>query len=236
MGISGISTSSLVALEVAGNKQLLAAAQPKDPNRSNANASISKPTDKPIDNAANNTKDNSAVVQLSETTANTANADTSAAQKKQVSEADAALLAKLQARDRQVRQHEMAHLAVSGGLATSGASYTYQKGPDGVNYAVGGEVSIDTSPGRTPEDTIARARQIQAAALAPADPSGQDRSVAAQAQQMEIQARAELAAAAAPATKSVGISEPTQASRQQVEQTYSASSINAGSSAINTYA
>lgn len=236
MGISGISTSSLVALEVAGNKQLLAAAQPKDPNRSNANASISKPTDKPIDNAANNTKDNSAVVQLSETTANTANADTSAAQKKQVSEADAALLAKLQARDRQVRQHEMAHLAVSGGLATSGASYTYQKGPDGVNYAVGGEVSIDTSPGRTPEDTIARARQIQAAALAPADPSGQDRSVAAQAQQMEIQARAELAAAAAPATKSVGISEPTQASRQQVEQTYNASSINAGSSAINTYA
>lgn len=236
MGISGISTSSLVALEVAGNKQLLAAAQPKDPNRSNANASISKPTDKPIDNAANNTKDNSAVVQLSETAANTANADTSAAQKKQVSEADAALLAKLQARDRQVRQHEMAHLAVSGGLATSGASYTYQKGPDGVNYAVGGEVSIDTSPGRTPEDTIARARQIQAAALAPADPSGQDRSVAAQAQQMEIQARAELAAAAAPATKSVGISEPTQASRQQVEQTYNASSINAGSSAINTYA
>lgn len=236
MGISGISTSSLVALEVAGNKQLLAAAQPKDPNRSNANASISKPTDKPIDNAANNTKDNSAVVQLSETTANTANADTSAAQKKQVSEADAALLAKLQARDRQVRQHEMAHLAVSGGLATSGASYTYQKGPDGVNYAVGGEVSIDTSPGRTPEDTIARARQIQAAALAPADPSGQDRSVAAQAQQMEIQARAELAAAAAPATKPVGIREPTQASRQQVEQTYNASSINAGSSAINTYA
>lgn len=113
---------------------------------------------------------------------------------KQLSEADAALVAKLQARDRAVRQHEMAHLAVSGGLATSGASFTYQKGPDGVDYAVGGEVSIDTSPGRTPEDTIARARQIQAAALAPADPSGQDRAVAAQAAQMEIAARAQLAA------------------------------------------
>lgn len=115
---------------------------------------------------------------------------------KQLSEADAALVAKLQARDRAVRQHEMAHLAVSGGLATSGASFTYQKGPDGVDYAVGGEVSIDTSPGRTPEDTIARARQIQAAALAPADPSGQDRAVASQAAQMEIAARAELSATA----------------------------------------
>jgi hypothetical protein len=59
---------------------------------------------------------------------------------KQLSEADAAQLAKLQARDRAVRQHEMAHLAVSGGLATSGASFTYQKRPDGVNYAIGGEV------------------------------------------------------------------------------------------------
>lgn len=113
---------------------------------------------------------------------------------KQLSDVDAAQLVKLQARDRAVRQHEMAHLAVSGGLAISGASFTYQKGPDGVDYAVGGEVSIDTSPGRTPEDTIARARQIQAAALAPVDPSGQDRAVASQAAQMEIAARAQLAA------------------------------------------
>ncbi|MBC3807228.1 hypothetical protein H8K52_07695 [Undibacterium seohonense] len=111
-----------------------------------------------------------------------------------LSEADAAQLTKLQARDRAVRQHEMAHLAASGALATSGASFTYQKGSDGVSYAVGGEVGIDTSPGSTPEDTIARARQIQAAALAPADPSGQDRAVASQAAQMEIVARTQLAA------------------------------------------
>lgn len=104
-----------------------------------------------------------------------------------------AQIAKLQARDREVRQHEAAHLAASGGLATSGASFSYQKGPDGVNYAVGGEVGINTSPGRTPAETIARARTIQAAALAPADPSGADRAVAAAAQQMEIQARAEQA-------------------------------------------
>jgi len=103
------------------------------------------------------------------------------------------LVDQLKSRDTEVRQHEQAHLATAGGLAVSGASYTYQRGPNGVSYAIGGEVNIDTSPGGTPEETIARARTIQAAALAPAEPSGADRSVAAQAQQMEAQARAELA-------------------------------------------
>ena len=104
-----------------------------------------------------------------------------------------AQLFKLKARDRQVRQHEAAYLAAAGGLATSSASFTYQKGPDGVNYAIGGEVGIDVSPGNTPQETIARATTIQAAALAPADPSGADLAVAAKAQQMGQQAQAELA-------------------------------------------
>ena len=104
-----------------------------------------------------------------------------------------AQLSKLKARDLEVRQHEAAHLAVAGGLATSGPSYTYHKGPDGVNYAIGGEVGIDTSPGRTPQETIERAQRVQAAALAPAEPSGPDLAVAAQAQQLEAQARSELA-------------------------------------------
>ena len=104
-----------------------------------------------------------------------------------------ALLSKLKSRDTEVRQHEQAHLAAAGGLATSGASYTYERGPNGVDYAIGGEVNIDTAPGATPEETIARARVIQAAALAPAEPSGADRAVAAQASLMEQQARAELA-------------------------------------------
>ncbi len=104
-----------------------------------------------------------------------------------------ALIGKLKARDTEVRQHEQAHLAAAGGLAVSGASYTYERGPNGVDYAIGGEVHIDTAPGRTPEETISRARTIQAAALAPADPSDEDRAVAAQAAQLEQQARAELA-------------------------------------------
>jgi hypothetical protein len=111
----------------------------------------------------------------------------------QLSDEALAMIDNLKARDTEVRQHEQAHLAASGGLASSGATYTYERGPDGVNYAIGGEVNIDTSPGGTPQETIERARTIQAAALAPADPSGQDRAVAAQAQQMGAKARADLA-------------------------------------------
>lgn len=101
---------------------------------------------------------------------------------------------KLKARDRAVRAHEQAHQAAAGGLATGGASYTYQRGPDGVNYAIGGEVPISLSEGRTPEATIDIARTVRAAALAPADPSPQDRAVAAEAGQLEARALAELAA------------------------------------------
>jgi hypothetical protein len=100
---------------------------------------------------------------------------------------------RLKSRDRQVRAHEAAHLAAAGSLALSGASYQMQTGPDGQRYAVGGEVSISLSKGRTAEETVLRARTIQAAALAPADPSGPDRMIAAQAKGMEIEAQAEIA-------------------------------------------
>ena len=102
-------------------------------------------------------------------------------------------LAKLKARDREVRAHEAAHASAAGSLAKGGPSYTYQRGSDGRLYAVGGEVSIDTSAvAGDPEATIQKARQIRAAANAPANPSAQDRAVAAQASRMEAQARREL--------------------------------------------
>lgn len=95
--------------------------------------------------------------------------------------------------DRKVRAHEQAHLAAGAGLVRGGPSYTYQLGPDNQRYAVSGEVSIDVSPGRTPKETIPKAQQIRAAALAPADPSPQDHSVAAKANRLESDARIELA-------------------------------------------
>ncbi|MGE0682819.1 MAG: putative metalloprotease CJM1_0395 family protein [Candidatus Binatia bacterium] len=107
-------------------------------------------------------------------------------EKKQVQE--------LQKRDQEVRLHEQAHLAAAGAHARGGPSFTYQKGPDGKVYAVGGEVPIDLSPvADNPQATIQKAEAIQRAALAPAEPSGPDQQVAAQAAALVIEARQELA-------------------------------------------
>jgi hypothetical protein len=92
-----------------------------------------------------------------------------------------------------VHSHELAHLAAAGGYARSGASYTYKRGPDGRDYAVGGEVQIDTSSARTPEATVAKMQVVRQAALAPADPSSQDQLVAAQASVQIAKAAQELA-------------------------------------------
>lgn len=97
----------------------------------------------------------------------------------------------LKKRDAEVKAHEAAHMAAGGGVVQGSASYEYQSGPDGKMYAVGGEVKIDVSPENTPDETIRKMQQIRAAALAPAQPSGTDRAVAAQASQLEAQARME---------------------------------------------
>jgi hypothetical protein len=98
----------------------------------------------------------------------------------------------LKKRDTEVKSHEQAHMASGGSLVQGGATFEYQNGPDGRMYAVGGEVKIDTSPERTPDATIRKMQQVRRAALAPAEPSGTDRAVAAQAAQIEAQARMEL--------------------------------------------
>ena len=99
----------------------------------------------------------------------------------------------LAARDREVRAHEQAHASVGGQYAGS-ASFTFERGPDGVNYAVGGEVPISLpSGGDDPQATLAAAEQVRRAALAPADPSPQDRSVAAEASQISAQAQSDIA-------------------------------------------
>ena len=102
-------------------------------------------------------------------------------------------LDKLKARDREVRAHEAAHKAAAGSLARGGAQFETETGPDGRRYAVGGEVSIDTSrvPG-DPEATLHKAQTIRRAANAPVQPSAQDRAVAAQETRMEAEARQEL--------------------------------------------
>ncbi|RYE54958.1 MAG: catalase [Sphingobacteriales bacterium] len=101
----------------------------------------------------------------------------------------------LATRDREVRAHEQAHASVGGQYAGS-PTYSFERGPNGVNYAVGGEVAIDTSPvPNDPEATLRKAQVIRAAASAPSEPSPQDRRVASQAASLENEARAQIAAA-----------------------------------------
>lgn len=99
----------------------------------------------------------------------------------------------LKNRDAEVRTHEQAHAAVGGQYAGS-PNYEYEKGPNGKSYAVGGEVPIDISavPG-DPQATIQKMTIVRRAALAPAEPSAADRSIAAEASTKAAQARAELA-------------------------------------------
>jgi len=125
--------------------------------------------------------------QLSEEEKSASGEELSEDEKKEVQE--------LKKRDAEVRAHEQAHLAAAGSLSQGGASFEYQSGPDGGRYAVGGEVSIDTSKvANDPAATIAKAQRIRRAANAPAEPSSTDRSVAASAAAMEAEARKELAA------------------------------------------
>ena len=110
----------------------------------------------------------------------------------------------LRKRDREVRAHEQAH-AGAGGALTGTPQYEYETGPDGAQYAVGGEVSVSLREGNTHDETIRNAQLARRAALAPAEPSGKDQAVAAQASQMER--RAEAAKAKEARETRVGASE-----------------------------
>jgi len=108
-----------------------------------------------------------------------------------LTKAEVQQVTELKARDAEVRVHEAAHAASAGGLGGR-PSLEYATGPDGHRYAVSGEVSIDMSPGRTPQETVTRARTIRAAATAPASPSAQDMAVASAAARMEAEAQREI--------------------------------------------
>lgn len=120
-------------------------------------------------------------------------AQTVAKSESELSDAERKMLEQLKQRDREVRSHEQAHKAAGGAHVHGGPSYSYQTGPDGKQYAVGGNVSIDVSkvPG-DPEATEEKARQVRKAATAPANPSAQDMKVAAKATQLANEARIEM--------------------------------------------
>lgn len=111
---------------------------------------------------------------------------------KELTQEELAMIEQLSARDQEVKAHERAHQAVAGSYAGS-ASYTYQSGPDGKRYAIGGEVPIDAAPiPGDPQATIAKMQVVKAAAMAPAEPSSQDRRVASGASQAISEAQRQL--------------------------------------------
>lgn len=113
-------------------------------------------------------------------------------QQQKEDQAEQKRIAELKARDQEVKVHEQAHAAI-GGQYAGAPSYEYEIGPDGQQYAVAGEVRIDVSEvPNDPRATIQKMQQVKAAALAPAEPSGADRSVAAQASRTLMEAQAEL--------------------------------------------
>ena len=117
-------------------------------------------------------------------------------QQEQQEKQEAAEIEQLKARDQEVRVHEQAH-AATGGQYAGAPSYEYTTGPDNKRYVTDGEVSIDVSEEKTPEETLQKMEQVRAAALAPAEPSSQDLKVAAEASQKATEARSEITKAQA---------------------------------------
>ena len=141
-------------------------------------------------------------VRQADTSQSNHSADTSATPGKTVAAQDEASLRRdeqrlvqvLAARDREVHAHESAHVAVGRQYVVSGPSYTYQQGPNGRHYAIGGEVQLDVSAEAEANATLNKAEIVRRAALAPVEPSAQDRLVAARATQLAAQARLAIAA------------------------------------------
>jgi len=68
-------------------------------------------------------------------------------------------------------QREQARLSATGNTATDGAVYRMETGLDGKRYAVGADVRIDVTSGRTPREILTKAHAIQPAGSASQAPS-----------------------------------------------------------------
>lgn len=99
---------------------------------------------------------------------------------------------RLARRDREVRSHEQAHARAGGAHIRGGVKLSTTTGPNGRQYATSGEVNIDLSAANSPEATVNKMQQVQRAALAPANPSSADRSIASVAARRELDAQSQI--------------------------------------------
>lgn len=183
------------------NPQAILAIQEIDPDelitKNDDDRKNAKPNSEAATSASEESGTSGSVDKGSEADGNDANGSAPAAKEKGdedgdgLDQAEEKQVKELQARDREVRAHEQAHARVGGAYA-SAPSYTFQQGPDGKRYAIGGEVSIDTSSERTAEATARKMQIVIRAATAPAEPSSQDMKVAQQARSKLSEAQAQM--------------------------------------------
>jgi len=178
----------------------------------------------------NPTADSNSASRASESSQNSQQKAESLAEQRKL-ENEQQVISELAARDREVRAHEQAHAAI-GGRYAGAPQYTYQRGPDGVSYAVGGEVSIDVSEAATPQETILKMQVVRRAALAPAEPSSQDRRVASRAASIEAQARQDLNVERIDSTDSAQQTEGSSPTDSQSDRESESASSSATSGAI----
>lgn len=101
---------------------------------------------------------------------------------------DSASLEALKKRDEHVRGHEANHTGAPGVITIGSPNYSFQIGPDGKPYAVGGKVTLATVGTKNPTVARERAGALKRAALANGDPSPQDLAAASSARDMENEA------------------------------------------------
>lgn len=150
----------------------------------NFNTQISFDNNKLLNDEATNTTISSKAMELYKAEQNQPKEELTTQEKQE--------LAKLKITDAEVKRHENAHKAMAAGLQTSGPNYEYETGPDGKKYAVAGDVNISYQKSSDPEVNLKNAQKLKAAALAPADPSAQDRSVARKADMEIAKAKQEI--------------------------------------------
>ena len=78
-------------------------------------------------------------------------------------------IARLARRDRAVRAYERAHVLIGGSLVQAYPTYTYQRGPDGDYYAIGGEMTLGLAADSVHRDFATDIQAMRAATSAPAD-------------------------------------------------------------------
>lgn len=86
------------------------------------------------------------------------------------------VLSRFKNKDNEVRTHEQLH--ASKATTTTPINYSYQAGPDGKLYAVGGYVRFDTSIPKDEAQAMQKLNELQRASTAPKDLSSADSSIA----------------------------------------------------------